>query len=1044
MWQCGGAPCDVVYEVQVYETTMDGDVVVNKITSKFTSCVNAVSGEVVVTPTKEAEGASGITITLSAVLKVSDVHNVSARTEGTSFELYSITNVVTRQRGAFNFSRDAGTCGISGFSRVAGFQDAVATAAIAARNITVRRPVYTLSELSNVVSLNRVDLDEQLRVPGFGYHELNDCTVAELFSEDMNENQTVVADEWPLAVSFNVQVKDATVADGNHASPALKMVFQANASCTPLAAANESAFKAGLIAALNSDSGNSADLDEDDVDINITVVTHADLRDRLEVNVVFVVPDAVNMIAMNKSTARLLGSAFTVTVGDAVCVCEEAAFTPAADANYNTSAAFIQQDTLWNAGTGLTTINFARTGKFNITWTAETVVASETIPLVVATLIVDIRLADFTDQACSDGTAREFGLAQDDLYTCECTPGAGLLLREGGCNSTTGEICENCYHWSQASSNPKEPVDGFVIGFSTAGGLVFMMSCVIGWLRYQNYLTKHRPADIGTMQEDILNEFGLGTTKDIGKHEFGMNITFEKDQTLVDFLKQSHVASLRTEDRSNSSLQGSSGGAWGSFQRELRDVIVKVCPRLAPDVAKARITVASAEPDTRCKVLVVIPRPQSSKYDISASAVGMMSKKAHKKDGLSINMYRIDDVCLACPTVIPREIARKCLTRLEPLGEGQFGEVHKYSVDEKGRGTPAYFVAVKTIKAKDKKRKKKDDGGGPADTGRADLLREAALMALFDHRNVLALVGICTVPRDVPALMLMAFCEGGTLEDLLRAPLTGSMSTARRLTFCAQVCQGLGYIAARHIVHRDVAARNVLLDSTNVCKVADYGMALSFNADSGKEYVRVGDELAVRWASIEVLKDQKFSVQSDVWAFGAMAWEVFSGGREPYSDQFDSLTEITNYIKEGGQLTRPDDDTPIEIFHELMLPCYHPDPGQRPSFADLYRVACKHGAAEDDEAMAEVAIKRAEQSTTRRHVKEDALARGDRSLLGPSIHHLTTALYPGMVAAVTPKWFRNDVTRQEAEGLLNAAAVEGGFVVENKIPVDHVRWLTHF
>jgi len=282
----------------------------------------------------------------------------------------------------------------------------------------------------------------------------------------------------------------------------------------------------------------------------------------------------------------------------------------------------------------------------------------------------------------------------------------------------------------------------------------------------------------------------------------------------------------------------------------------------------------------------------------------------------------------------------------------------------------------------------------------------------------------------------MAFCEGGTLEDLLRSPNARLMCTARRLTLCAQVSQGLGYIAARRIVHRDIAARNVLLDSVNVCKVADYGMALSF-ADSDKEYVRVGDQLAVRWASIEVLNDHKFSVQSDVWAFGVLVWEVFSSGREPYSDWFDSLVEITNYIKEGGQLARPNEETPIEVFEELMLPCYHPDPKQRPSFDDLYQVAYTYGAFEDDVAMAELSLQREKNALKHRRSLQIALDRGDRSLLGPSVHHLTEELFPKMVAAVTPKWFRCDVTREEAEMLLIAAGAEGGFIViENTIPVE--------
>ena len=126
----------------------------------------------------------------------------------------------------------------------------------------------------------------------------------------------------------------------------------------------------------------------------------------------------------------------------------------------------------------------------------------------------------------------------------------------------------------------------------------------------------------------------------------------------------------------------------------------------------------------------------------------------------------------------------------------------------------AYFVAAKSVKAI----------AGAAEAKQA-LLREAALVALLDHRNVVSTVGVCTAPRDVPALLLLAYCPGGSLKTFAGEASPDSMTCSERLTYCAQVLQGLQYIATRRIVHRDVAARNVLLDSTMTCKVSDMGLA---------------------------------------------------------------------------------------------------------------------------------------------------------------------------------------------------------------------------
>ena len=166
------------------------------------------------------------------------------------------------------------------------------------------------------------------------------------------------------------------------------------------------------------------------------------------------------------------------------------------------------------------------------------------------------------------------------------------------------------------------------------------------------------------------------------------------------------------------------------------------------------------------------------------------------------------DASVAVPRRVPREVPRSALTRIKLLGEGAFGAVHQYQLDE--RSMPAYFVAAKSIRA--------GKSSGSADA-RDALLREAALAALLDHRNVVATVGVVTAPRDVPVLLLLAFCAEGTLEALAAAASPAAVSTAERLTYCAQTLQGLQYIASIRIVHRDVAARNVLLDATMTCKV---------------------------------------------------------------------------------------------------------------------------------------------------------------------------------------------------------------------------------
>ena len=442
-----------------------------------------------------------------------------------------------------------------------------------------------------------------------------------------------------------------------------------------------------------------------------------------------------------------------------------------------------------------------------------------------------------------------------------------------------------------------------------------------------------------------------------------------------------------------------------SFRSDLVAALRRAAPKLAAPLETASVTAATGHPHdnrrgqpsgdpaptttTTTRVLVVMSK-QRLPTDAADAAVETLLRRAARTPLRVGAANSIIDVAIAVPRRVPREIKRQHLTRFELLGQGAFGEVHLCQLEERSTGIPAFNVATKTIKA----------GTGAGTEARQSLLREAALGALLDHRNVVATLGVCTVPRDVPALLLLAFCPEGTLEMLAGAASPNSMSVAERLTYIAQTLQGLQYIAVRRIVHRDVAARNVLLDATMTCKVGDLGMATALH-DDGKEYVRANQQLALRWAAPEVIQEGKHSVQSDVWSLGVLAYEVFACGTLPYSDQFDALTEVSAFVKQGGQLGRPNPEAcPRVVYEELMLPCFAADPAGRPAFGALYAVAVKHGAEEDDVALAERAARRKALAGARRSAAAVNTVAADRALRGPSVHHLAATLVPETVAAI--------------------------------------------
>uniref|UniRef100_A0A3P9N494 receptor protein-tyrosine kinase n=1 Tax=Poecilia reticulata TaxID=8081 RepID=A0A3P9N494_POERE len=151
------------------------------------------------------------------------------------------------------------------------------------------------------------------------------------------------------------------------------------------------------------------------------------------------------------------------------------------------------------------------------------------------------------------------------------------------------------------------------------------------------------------------------------------------------------------------------------------------------------------------------------------------------------------------------------------------------------------------------------------------------------------------------------------------------------LRFSLQVAQGLDFLAAKNCIHRDVAARNVLLTSRREAKICDFGLARDIMNDSN--YVVKGNaRLPVKWMAPESIFDCVYTVQSDVWSYGILLWEIFSLGQSPYpSIAVD--TRFYKMVKRGYQMSQPD-FAPLDMY-AIMKMCWNLEPTKRPTFSKI-------------------------------------------------------------------------------------------------------------
>jgi serine/threonine protein kinase len=149
---------------------------------------------------------------------------------------------------------------------------------------------------------------------------------------------------------------------------------------------------------------------------------------------------------------------------------------------------------------------------------------------------------------------------------------------------------------------------------------------------------------------------------------------------------------------------------------------------------------------------------------------------------------------------------------------------------------------------------------------------EIQLMMRLRHPNIVNLLG--TVTTGAESMALLEYLPGGSLDVWLQSPAAVNVTGQDRLYVLYQVAMGLRALHKLHIIHRDVAARNVLVGVHLTCKIADYG--LSREVSDEREYYKYKNKriLPLRWTAPEVFRKLEWTYASDVFAVGVFAYEV--------------------------------------------------------------------------------------------------------------------------------------------------------------------------
>uniref|UniRef100_A0AAY4CYW8 Focal adhesion kinase 1 n=1 Tax=Denticeps clupeoides TaxID=299321 RepID=A0AAY4CYW8_9TELE len=263
------------------------------------------------------------------------------------------------------------------------------------------------------------------------------------------------------------------------------------------------------------------------------------------------------------------------------------------------------------------------------------------------------------------------------------------------------------------------------------------------------------------------------------------------------------------------------------------------------------------------------------------------------------------------PSTRDYEIQRERIELGRCIGEGQFGDVHQgfYTSPD----TPTLSVAIKTCK------------NCTSDSVREKFLQEALTMRQFDHPHIVKLIGVIT---ENPVWIIMELCTLGELRSFLQVRKY-SLDLATLILFAFQLSTALAYLESKRFVHRDIAARNVLVSSADCVKLGDFG--LSRYMEDSSYYKASKGKLPIKWMAPESINFRRFTSASDVWMFGVCMWEILMYGIKPF--QGVKNNDVIGRIENGERLAMPHNCPPT--LYSLMTKCWAYDPSKRPRFTEL-------------------------------------------------------------------------------------------------------------
>ncbi|XP_042382491.1 serine/threonine-protein kinase 26-like [Zingiber officinale] len=216
-----------------------------------------------------------------------------------------------------------------------------------------------------------------------------------------------------------------------------------------------------------------------------------------------------------------------------------------------------------------------------------------------------------------------------------------------------------------------------------------------------------------------------------------------------------------------------------------------------------------------------------------------------------------------------------------------------------------------------------------------DIRREAQIMSLIDHPNVIR--AYCSFVVERYLWVVMPFMAGGSCLHLMKIRYPDGFEEPIICSILKETLRALEYLHQHGHIHRDVKAGNILLDSSGVVKLGDFGVSACLFDKGDRQRSRNTFVGTPCWMAPEVLQPGSgYDFKADIWSFGITALEL-AHGHAPFSKYPPMKVLLMTLQNAPPGLDYDRDKKFSKSFKEMIAMCLVKDQTKRPTAEKLLK-----------------------------------------------------------------------------------------------------------